>query len=73
MPRQYYKSVGRVLEVKTENNKYEGLLVDATETSIDLEWKTREPKPIGKGKVTVQKKETLNYSEIKDARVVIKF
>jgi len=73
LPRQYVKNVGRVLEVKTNDSEYEGLLVNATETSIDLEWKTREPKPIGKGKVTVQKKETLNYSDIKDAKVVIKF
>jgi ribosome maturation factor RimP len=73
LPRQFYKSVGRVLEVKTADNKHEGLLVDATDKTIDLEWKIREPKPIGKGKVTVQKKVTLNYSDIKDAKVVIKF
>lgn len=73
MPRQFYKNVGRVLEVKTNDKQYEGLLVNATETGIDLEWKTRELKPVGKGKVTVKKKETLNYSDIKEAKVVIKF
>lgn len=73
MPRQFFKNIGRVLEVKSNDNQYEGLLVGATEASIDLEWKSRESKPIGKGKVTVQKKETLNYSDIKEARVVIKF
>jgi len=73
MPRQFFKNVGRVIEVKTNDAQFEGQLVNATENSIDLEWKTREPKPIGKGKVTVTKNKTLNYSDIKDAKVVIKF
>ena len=41
--------------------------------SIVLEWKAREPKPIGKGKVTVQKKEEVNFSDIIKAKVVLKF
>ena len=40
---------------------------------ITLEWKAREPKPIGKGKVTVQKVEEIAYNDIVEAKVVIKF
>jgi len=45
--------------------------VDATDTDFTLEWKQREPKPVGKGKVTVTKKETLSYGEISSAKVLV--
>jgi ribosome maturation factor RimP len=38
-----------------------------------LQWKAREPKPVGKGKVTVDKTATLEYTEIKEAKVKILF
>ena len=52
--RQYKKNVGRTLEVKAEGEKFEGILVTANDEDILLTWKTREAKPIGKGKVTVK-------------------
>ncbi|WP_405211054.1 ribosome assembly cofactor RimP [Dokdonia sp. Asnod2-E02] len=74
IPRQYKKNVGRHLEVKKEDgSQVEGLMTDATEADVTLTWKTREPKPVGKGKVTVQKIETIPYSEIVQAKVMIKF
>jgi ribosome maturation factor RimP len=73
LPRQYKKNIGRKLEVKTSENIFEGNLTAATEESITLEWKAREPKPIGKGKHTVQKKEEIVFSDIKEAKVVLKF
>ena len=74
LPRQYKKNVGRTLEVKTNDNKdYEAQLVNANDDAIDLKWKAREPKPVGKGKVTVQKEVTVAYSNIKQAKVKIKF
>ncbi len=73
LPRQYKKNLGRKLKVKTENDTFEGNLTNATENGIILEWKAREPKPIGKGKVTVQKKQEIDFSEIKEAKVVLKF
>ncbi|WP_298473695.1 ribosome assembly cofactor RimP [uncultured Maribacter sp.] len=73
LPRQYKKNVGRKVEVDTESISYEGNLTEASEESITLEWKAREPKPIGKGKVTVQKKVEIPFSEIKKAKVVLKF
>lgn len=71
--RQYAKNVGRTLEVKTENETYKGKLIQANTEYIQLEWKAREPKPIGKGKVTVQKQVELPYSNIKEAKVIITF
>jgi ribosome maturation factor RimP len=72
--RQYRKNIGRLVEVKAKDNqKYEAMLVDANEEGVKLEWKTREPKQVGKGKVTVQKEATLAYSDIIEAKVKIKF
>lgn len=72
--RQYKKNVGRTLEVKDlEGNKTEGILQEATEEGVKLTWKAREPKEVGKGKVTVQKEAVFSYGEIKEARVMIKF
>ena len=72
--RQYKKNIGRILDVKSVNNqKFEAKLVEADNEGITLEWKTREPKPIGKGKITVQKEVKLSYSDILEAKVKIKF
>jgi len=72
--RQYVKNVGRFLAVKLQSGeKLEGKLTQANDDYITLEWKAREPKPIGKGKVTVQKKEEIAYNNIVQAKVVIKF
>ena len=73
LPRQYKKNIGRKIEVDTEASSYEGNLTEANEDYITLEWKAREPKPIGKGKVTVQKRKEIPFSDIKKAKVVLKF
>lgn len=73
MPRQYTKNIGRKMEIRTAEGSFEGILTAATEDAITLEWKAREPKPIGKGKVTVQKKEEIRFSDIKEAKVILKF
>jgi ribosome maturation factor RimP len=73
MPRQYEKNVGRSLEVITaEDLVLTGNLTQADQEGITLEWKVREPKPIGKGKVTVTKIKTLPFASIKNAKVIIK-
>lgn len=73
LPRQYRKNVGRKMEVKTPYDTIEGNLTEVTEEGIILEWKAREPKPIGKGKVTVRKKQEIDFSDIKEAKVILKF
>jgi ribosome maturation factor RimP len=71
--RQYKKNIGRTLKVKTLEGTIEGALVNTAEDGITLKWKTREPKPIGKGKVTVQKEAEIPFSDIVEAKVMITF
>ena len=71
--RQYKKNIERTLEVKTTTNKLEGKLTKATDENIILEWKVREPKAVGKGKVTIKKEAEIAYQDIVEAKVMIKF
>lgn len=72
--RQYIKNIGRTLKLKTiENEKYEAVLTAANTKEIVLEWKAREPKPIGKGKVTVHKTATIPYQNIEKAQIKLVF
>ncbi len=73
MPRQYKKNIGRTLTVTVSGHTFEGKLLEATEDTITLVWKSREPKTIGKGKMTVQKRQEISISEIEEAKVVLKF
>ena len=73
LQRQYLKNIGRTLKVKTPEGEIEGELANVTEESIELRWKAREPKPIGKGKTTVEKQAIVEYSNIKEAKVKIIF
>jgi ribosome maturation factor RimP len=73
LKRQYIKNINRILKVKTAEEELEGTLTEADDDKIVLNWKAREPKPIGKGKVTVQKTATVAYKEIKEATVKIVF
>jgi len=73
-PRQYKKNIGRKLAIKTKSGeKIEGEVIAADEESCTLTWSAREPKPVGKGKVTVQKEATLPYKDIMEAKVMITF
>ena len=71
--RQYKKNLGRTLKIKTDSETYEGKLTRVDDKEIEIEWKVREPKPIGKGKVTVLKKEILPFEIIKQTKVKLIF
>ncbi|WP_299524423.1 ribosome assembly cofactor RimP [uncultured Lutibacter sp.] len=72
--RQYIKNINRILDVKLRDNKnIQGQLKSVTDTNIELEWKAREPKPIGKGKITVVKNEVIQFEDILEAKVKIIF
>ncbi len=73
LARQYAKNIGRTLSVQTADQKVEAELVEADESTILLRWQAREPKPIGKGKHTVEKEWNVPISEIIEAKVIIKF
>lgn len=72
LPRQFKNNVSRKLEVlDQEDQRVQGTLVEATEDHFILSWKAREPKPIGKGKVTVTKQKEFKYGAYKNAKVII--
>ena len=73
MARQYMKNIGRTLIVKLETETIEAELVEVTDNFITLSWQAREPKKIGKGKETVQKRQEIPFSEIKQAVVTVTF
>ena len=73
IPRQFKKNIGRKLAVKLKEEAIEANLEDANEEEITLRWKAREPKPVGKGKVTVKKEAVIPYSDIVEAKVMITF
>jgi len=71
--RQYNKNLNRTLKVKTNDESIEGNLIEIDENNITLQWKAREPKPIGKGKQTVVKEKKIPMDEIKQAKVKFTF
>lgn len=72
--RQYSKNVGRKVKVTLQDGGViEAMMTAADEESIQLEWKSREKKPTGKGKITVVNQRTIEYREIKQTIVLITF
>ena len=72
--RQYKKNIGRTLEVTAKPDlQLEGELTEVDDDGITLEWKAKEPKPVGKGKVTVKKHAKIMYDDVLEAKVIIKF
>ena len=71
--RQFVKNINRILKVKTDKEEIEGTLISANDKEISLRWKAREPKPVGKGKVTVEKNALIAFDSIKEAKVKITF
>lgn len=72
--RQYRKNLNRVLKITLKDNtKLEGNLINVQEEGVEIQWKAREPKPIGKGKITVTHQQKVPYNNIKIAKVKITF
>jgi ribosome maturation factor RimP len=71
--RQYKKNIGRTLKIKTASQTIEALLLEVSDEEITVEWSSREPKKIGKGKETVVHKEKIAYADIQEAIVIIIF
>jgi ribosome maturation factor RimP len=70
--RQFKKNVSRKIEITDfDDRKYNGILVKASNTSFEINWKERQPKKIGKGKVTVDLSKNFNYGEYKKAHVIL--
>ncbi len=72
--RQYKKNIGRKLKVKTiSQGDLEATLTEVDDEGATFSWSAREPKEIGKGKVTVEKTLKISYTDIKEAVVIISF
>ena len=70
--RQYLKNIGRKLKVEIPaGNNFQGTLVESKEKDFTIRWEQRELKPVGKGKITVEKMKTFLYEEITKAKVVV--
>ena len=71
---QYLQNIGRDLKVKTSNDEeFIGELIAFADEVLTLQWEERVPKEVGKGKVTVNKEVQLNLSEVKEAKVQVRF
>jgi ribosome maturation factor RimP len=74
LPRQYKKHIGRNFEVRLEDGtKVEGNLIACNDNEIKLEHSAREDKPVGKGKITVVKQQTISYKQIKESKIKLKY
>ena len=72
--RQYKKNIGRILDVQAKPDvKIEGVLIEVDDDEVTFEWKAKEPKPVGKGKIMVNKQAKIKYDDILAAKVIIKF
>lgn len=72
--RQYKKNLQRTLKISLKDGaKHEGILKSINASGIVIESKVREPKPIGKGKITVIKNFELAFENIEKAIVKIMF
>jgi ribosome maturation factor RimP len=71
--RQYKKNIGRTLKIKTALQTIEAKLTEVSDENITVEWSSREPKKIGKGKETVHHNQKIVYSDIIEAIVIITF
>jgi len=72
--RQYKKNQGKEIEVLLANGqKMNGLLIEVGELGIDLEITTKEKPEGSKKKELVTRVHHLEYSEIKEAKQLLKF
>ena len=72
--RQYKKNVGRQVRVTLIDGEIiEAKMVAADDKGVELEWKSREKKPTGKGKITVVNNRLLDYQSINQTIVLITF
>ena len=74
LPRQYKKHIGRIFEIKLlDGNKVEGKLISFNDNHLTLEYTVRENKPLGKGKIDVTKTHLINFNQIKESRIKLKY
>lgn len=74
MPRQYKRHIGREFDlVLLDGSKTSGELIAFDENGLKLKYSVRENKPIGKGKITVDKETIVKFEQIKESKIKLKF
>ncbi len=68
LPRQYRKNTGRDLDIELQDEKIKATLLEAGEESIRVQ-----PLAAKSKKIPVPEPRILHYSEIKKAKIIIKF
>jgi ribosome maturation factor RimP len=72
--RQFKKHIGKNFEIKlNDGSNAEGELIQLGEEDLTIRYKVRENKPIGKGKITVEKQQTIPFITIKESKIKLKF
>lgn len=74
LPRQYKRHIGREFDlVLQDGSKTSGELIECDESGLKLKYSVRENKPIGKGKITVEKETSVKFEQIKESKIKLKF
>lgn len=72
--RQYYKNLGKEIEVLTkEGKKLSGLLKNVNDDNFTILTKEKVKKPESKRPVIEEVEHTLGYDEVKQAKYILKF
>lgn len=70
--RQFKKNIFRKIEITDlDGLKHIGTLTKVSKTSFEINWKERQAKKIGKGKITVALSKNFNYGEYKKAQIIL--
>lgn len=71
---QYVKNIGREVSiVKVEGQKLKGLLIDANQAEVTLEYETKEKVEGKKKKELIIHQDKIPMNEIKETRIIISF
>ena len=73
LERQYVKNKGREIEIQTLNEKHIGTIEKVEEGILSLIVTSKQPKPNGKGKITITETLLFPIKDIKEARLKLKF
>ena len=72
MIRQFKKNISRKIEIiDLDDRKHTGTLAKVSKASFEINWKERQPKKIGKGKVTVAFTKNFNFGEYKKVQIIL--
>ena len=70
--RQFKKNVSRKIEITDLNDRrYSGVLTKVSNSCFEINWKERQLKKKGKGKVTVAISKNFSYGEYKKVQVIL--